>query len=137
MLVRVADIDVDLYFANAEQLGEASRWLWVVLGDADRELPLSADDAARIEDLLQDYAAQRRTANLQAQRARTAGAATFTLEIELPDRARTDVPQVIELLDRVNRMVTQEGFVMPASPEIRAFRRRLLGEIAAQVTAEP
>jgi hypothetical protein len=135
VIVRVPEVDVDLYFANAEQLGEAVQWLWVVLGDSHQELPLSAEDAARTEELLQLYAPQRRVMADQAETARTAGRRTFTVELDLPERAGADFDRLLELLDLVNELVTEQGLALPASSQIREFRQMLLGGIARQLRA--
>ncbi|MCU1483521.1 MAG: hypothetical protein JWN67_267 [Actinomycetia bacterium] len=135
--MRVPDVDVDLYLENVVQLGEALPWLWVVLGDDQRDLALTAEGAARIEDLLQQYGSQRQAIAAQAEAAEQAGRSTFTLEVELPEGASADVEQLLDLLELVSRMVGEEGLASPASPKINAFRRFLLGEVARQLRAGP
>ena len=135
--MRVPDVDVDLYLENVLQLAEALPWLWVVLGDDQQDLALTADGAARIDDLLQQYGSQRQTIAAQAEGAKRAGRSTFTLEVELPDGASTDVEQLLDLLERVSRMVGEEGLASPASPKINAFRTFLLTEVARQLRAGP
>jgi hypothetical protein len=131
VLVRVPDVDVDLYLENVAQLADASRWLWVVVGDDHGTL--SAEGAARVEDLLQQYGSQRQVIAAAADAARAEGHRTFTLEVELPARASTDVEQLLDLIERVNRMVGDEGLAVPASPKLNAFRKFLLGEVARQL----
>jgi hypothetical protein len=131
VLVRVPDLDVDLYLENVAQLADASRWLWVVVGDDHGAL--SAEGAARVEDLLQQYGSQRQAIAAAADVARAEGRRTFTLEVELPERAGADVEQLLDLIERVNRMVGEEGLAIPASPKLNAFRKSLLGEVARQL----
>lgn len=133
MVVTVPDVPVDVYLASWEQLDEAVRWLWVVLGDADSELPLTSDDAAETEDLLRRYAAQRSVGSAQAEAARSEGRRTFTLELELPQESGADLEHLLELLDLVDRLLVEQNLAPPASAEIRSHRRALLGQMASQV----
>lgn len=135
VLVRIPNVPVDLYFANNEQLDDAVRQLWIVIGDVDGALPVSGQDAAMTEEILRAYRPQRDRSNAQAAAARAAGAATFTIEIELPERALADLERLGGLLVRLDRLCTEQGIALPASPEIRAFRRDLLAAIADQLRA--
>jgi hypothetical protein len=128
-------VPVDLYFANWAQLDGAVRGLWVVVGDAEHKLPLTAEDAARTEEILHTYGPQRRAGAEQAAAARARGDRTFTMELDLPERASDDLEHLLSLLDGVNRLVIEQDLALPASPEMRSFRHGLIAQIAAQLRA--
>ena len=93
----------------------------------------AGQEVARIDPT--EARARLRQAQQQADAAKSSGQRTFTLEIDLPPSASADVEQLLELVERVSRMVGEQGLAMPASPKLIAFRQHLLGEVARQLHA--
>lgn len=133
MLVRVPDVSVDLYFANSAQLADNLLRVWAVVRDRDGGLPLSAGDSAAIEDILHRYRSHREAVTEQASVARARGQATFTLEIDLPASAADDIAYLTRRLVRIEELSAEQGLLLPAPPEVRAFRLALFAAIAGQL----
>lgn len=133
MLVEVAEVPVDLYFANAEQLTEAIAALSSVSGSEGLALPLTPTEATRTASILHRYAAQREAAAFQAGAARERGDSTFTLEIDLPEHAGDDLDHLLELFDRIDDLCAEQDMAWPAPIAVRAFRRSTLRSLAARV----
>jgi hypothetical protein len=131
--VRIPDVSVELYFTSNAQLADAMRQLWIVLGDVDGTLPLSAQDAADTEEILRRYRPQGHAVAAHAAAADARGDLTFTVEIDLPADALEHLDHLLGLFDRIDRMNAQQGLALPASPEIRHFRRALITSMADQL----
>jgi hypothetical protein len=133
VLVRIRDVSLELFFANRTYLADAVAQLWVVSGDTEGMLPLSAGDAAIIDELLRTYRPQRDVLATQAAAALARGDKTFTLELDLPNRAHEDFQYLSRLLERVDQLCDEQGLALPAPPEVRAFRQSMLAAIIEQL----
>jgi hypothetical protein len=131
--VRIPDVPVDLHLESHAQLEEAVRELWVALGGARRDLPMSGDDAADVEDLIRAYRTQSEDAARQATAAPDRGETTCTLVLRYPADAAHDAPRLTELLERVDRLRQQELYSSSTAADIVAHRRWLAAEIAHQL----
>lgn len=133
MLVRIPDVPVDLFFANAEQLVEAVAALSTVFGAHGDELPLTGEDVARTNEILRRYADQRQAAASQAGAARRRDEPTFVLELDFPPQAADDLDYLISLTDRIDDLCAEQDMAWPAPIAIRAFRRTTLRRLATAV----
>ena len=135
MLVRVPNVSVELYFANVANLADAIRHMWVVVGDVDGTLPLSAEDAAVTEELFRTYRPQGEVVAALAAAARDRGDLNFTVEVDFPLDALEHLERLLGLFDRIDQMVAEQGLAVPASRELRNFRRALVSAMADQLRA--
>jgi GAF domain-containing protein/anti-sigma regulatory factor (Ser/Thr protein kinase) len=93
---------------------------------------------AVIEDVVHRYAAARGMMRDQAESALASGAATFTLEIDLPPAAAVAMSEFAALLDEVEGLA-RRGLLLtvPPASEVRALQRWLWAEIVRQVRGDP
>src|SRR5438270_14081723 len=104
MHVRIPDVSVELYFTSNAQLADAMRQLWIVLGDVDGTLPLSARDAADTEEILRRYRPQRNAVASNAAAAKARGDLNFTVDVDLPADAVEDLDHLLGVFDLIDRM---------------------------------
>jgi hypothetical protein len=133
VLVRVRDVSVDLVFLNQRLLAETFARIWAAGGLVESHVSVAAGDVAAIEDLMRTYGPLRELVGEQADAARARGDATFTVEVDLPERARDDIAYVVRLLGRIEELGAEETAALPAPPEVREWRVQILAAIAEQL----